>query len=127
MFPDNALKAEIIAEVVESIAERVVPYSCREPETDGVTELDTRCSLSFSADEPINFDIVAPFAVSIDLTRSDLFGRTVPDVTGAELIATEIKVNSLGLENLQQVGDAIQKSDDVIDQAGDGIKKLLDR
>lgn len=134
-FSDSPLTAEILAEVLESIAERIVPYSCNAPASDGLPELDARCNLSFTASVPVSFDIIAPFLVSMDLTGRDLFGRTVPEVTGADLIETELEVKGLSIQQLQQMTsdianqaeDAIDKAGDKVDQAGDGIKNLLDR
>ena len=128
---DIPIMAEILAEVVESAAERIVPYTCRAPEAGDLTEIDVRCTLSFGADAPLNLKIIAPFTLTIDLTGSDMFGRTVPDVTGADLIKSEVEVSGLNLEHLRQVRDALvdQAGDalDQIQQTGDGIKNLIDR
>ena len=61
-FPDNPLQAEILAEVAESIAEQVIPYSCRVTASTG-TNVDTRCNLSFALNQPVEVRIEAPFRV----------------------------------------------------------------
>ena len=106
-FPDSPLKAEIIAEVAESIAEQVVPYSCEKIAIRRAT-VDTRCNLSFSLDRPLELRIDAPFRVSMSTTDKDIFARTVPVVQDSEPIVSEITVNGLNLEKFKEAQAAVE-------------------
>ena len=83
VFPDNPLTAEVIAEVAESIAERVIPYRCDENKDYRAT-VGIRCDLSFSLDKPLELRIYAPFQVILATTDRDFLGRTTPVVQGCE-------------------------------------------
>lgn len=123
ILPDSPLLAEVVAEVVESIAERVIPFRCRAPEAGDLDEVEARCTLSFEADEPFAIAIVAPFLVSVDLSISDAFGRPIPEVTDADLIITEVEVNGFSLQKMLQAGDDILTQ---IGAAEDAIKGIRD-
>ena len=119
-FPDSPLKAEIIAEVAESIAEQVVPYSC-EKIAIRRANVDTRCNLSFSLDRPLELRVEAPFRVSMSTTDKDVFGRTVPVVQDSEPIISEMTVNGLNLERFREAQAAAGKVKETINQAGSEI------
>ena len=62
-FPDNPLTAEVIAEVAESIAKRVIPYRCNVNNDYETTVEAPLCDLSFSLDRPLELRIYAPLQV----------------------------------------------------------------
>ena len=98
-FPDNSLTAEVIAEVAESIAERVIPYRCDENKDYRAT-VGIRCDLSFSLDKPLELRIYAPFQVILATTDRDFLGRTTPVVQDANPIIDEMSVNGISLDKL---------------------------
>ena len=98
-FPDSPLTAEVIAEVAESIAERVIPYRCN-VNNDYETTVEARCDLSFSLDRPVELRIYAPFQVIMDTTNRDFLRRTTPVVQDANPIIAEMAVNGIGLDKL---------------------------
>ena len=52
VFQEHSLKTELVAEVGESIAEQVVPYSC--VAAPGWETVGASCSLSFRTDQPMD-------------------------------------------------------------------------
>ena len=81
-LPDNPLTQEVIAEVAESIAERVIPYRC-DVSKDYRATVEIRCDLSFSLDRPLELRIYAPFQVTVTTTHRDFLGRRTPLVQDA--------------------------------------------
>ena len=122
-FPDSPLKAEIIAEVAESIAEQVIPYSCQET-GNTASAVDARCNLSFSLDRPLELKIEAPFWVSMSTTNRDAFGRTVPVVQDSEPIISEMTVNGLNLEKFKEAQAAVEDVKEVILEAGAEVEEV---
>ena len=122
-FPDNPLKAEIIAEVAESIAEQVIPYSCQAT-TDTGTTVDARCNLSFSLSQPLELRIDAPFLVSMSTTNRDVFGRMTPLVQDSEPIVSEMAVNGLSLEKFSEAQASVEKVKETISEAGAEIEEV---
>ena len=122
-FPDNPLKAEIIAEVAESIAEQVIPYTCQAT-TDTGTTVDARCNLSFSLSRPLELRIDAPFRVSMSTTNRDVFGRMTPLVQDSEPIVSEMAVNGLSLEKFSEAQAAVEKVKETISEAGAEIEEV---
>ena len=116
-FPDNPLKAEIIAEVAESVAEQVIPYNCQAISDTGTT-VDARCNLSFSLNQPLEIQIDAPFRVSMSTTNRDLFGRTMPVVQGSNPIIGEMTVNGFNLEKFKEAEAVAEKVKGPISEAG---------
>ena len=108
VFPDSPLKAEITAEVAESIAEQVIPYNCRETGNTGNT-VDTRCNLSLSLNRPLEVRIEAPFRVSISTTNRDVFNRTIPVVQDSTPITGEMTLNGVSLEHFKEAQAAGQQ------------------
>ena len=122
-FPDNPLKAEILAEVAESIAEQVIPYSCQEAGKSG-SAVDTRCNLSFALNEPIELRMEAPFRVSLSTTNRDVFGRPVAVVQDSEPIISEMTVNGLNLEKFKEAQAALEDVKEVISEAGAQVEEV---
>ena len=123
-FPENPLKAEIIAEVAESIAEQVIPYNCPVTSDTGII-VDARCNLSFSLNQPLEIQIDAPFRVVMSMTNRDLFGRMTPVVQDSNPIISEMTVNGFNLEKFKEVQAAAEKVKETISEAGFKIKDLL--
>ena len=138
VFSDNPLKAEIIAEVAESIAEQVIPYSCQAT-TETETAVDAQCNLSLSLNRPIELRIDAPFRVSMSTTSQGPFGRTKPVVQDSSPIISEMTVNGLSLEKfseaqatakkvkktITEVEPEIEEVKEAISEAGSEIKDLF--
>ena len=125
-FPDNPLKAEIIAEVAESIAEQVIPYSCQATSSTG-TAVDARCNLSFSLDRPLELRIDAPFRISMSTTNRDIFGRTTPVVRDSSPINSEMAVNGISLDKLNEAKAKVEEVKETIDNVGSEIENLIGR
>ena len=123
-FPENPLKAEIIAEVAESIAEQVIPYNCQVTSDTGTT-VDARCNLSFSLNQPLEIQIAAPFRVVMSMTNRDPFGRMTPVVQDSNPIISEMTVNGFNLEKFKEVQAAAEKVKETISDAGFEIKGLF--
>ena len=124
-FPDNPLKAEIIAEIAESIAEQVIPYSCQATSDTG-TAVEARCNLSFSLDRPLELRVEAPFQVNMSTTNRDIFGRMTPVVQDSEPIISEMTVNGLNLERFKEAQAAVEDVKEAISEAGAEIEEVKD-
>ena len=124
VFSDNPLKAEILAEVAESIAEQVIPYSCQTTIDTG-TSADARCNLSLSLNQPLELRIDAPFRVSMSTTSRGPFGRTRPVVQDSSPIISEMTVNGLSLEKFSEAQATAEKVKETISEAGSEIKDLF--
>ena len=124
VFPDSPLKAEVIAEVAEAIAEQVIPYNCRETGNTGNT-VDARCNLSLSLNRPLEVRIEAPFRVSMSTTGQDIFGRTIPVVQDSTPVISEMTVNGLNLEKFKETQAAVENVKETISEAGSELKDLL--
>ena len=122
-FPDHPLKAEIIAEVSESVAEQLVPYRCQVTSDDGAT-VDTRCDLSFSLGWPLELQIYAPFRVTLLTTEQDFFGRPTPLVQNANLIVNEASINGLSLAVLTGAEAKVQEIKETFDNLGSKFLSL---
>ena len=122
-FPDSPLKAEILAEIAESIAEQVIPYSCQET-GNTASAVDARCNLSFSLDRPLELRIDAPFRVSMSTTNRDVFGRMTPVVQDSEPIISEMTVNGLNLEKFKEAQAAVEDVKEVILEAGAEVEEV---
>ena len=119
-FPDNPLTAEVISEVAESIAERVIPYRC-DVNKDYRATVGIRCDLSFSLDKPLELRIYAPFQVILATTDRDFLGRTTPVVQDANPIIDEMTVNGVSLDELTRAGNKVQEVRETLDNLGSKI------
>ena len=119
-FPDNPLTVEVIAEVAESIAERVIPYRCDENKDYRAT-VGIRCDLSFSLDKPLELRIYAPFQVILATTDRDFLGRTTPVVQDANPITAEMAVNGVSLDDFIGAEDKVQEVKESIENLGSKI------
>ena len=121
-FPDNPLTAEVIAEVAESIAERVIPYRC-DVNKDYRATVGIRCDLSFSLDTPLELRIYAPFQVIMTTTDQDFLGRTTPVVQDANPIIDEMSVNGISLDKLTGIETKVKDVKEILDDLGLKIPK----
>ena len=119
-FPDNSLTAEVIAEVAESIAERVIPYRCDENKDYRAT-VGIRCDLSFSLDKPLELRIYAPFQVILATTDRDFLGRTTPVVQDANPITAEMAVNGISLDDFIGAENKAQEVKESLENLGSKI------
>ena len=122
-FPDNPLTAEVIAEVAESIAERVIPYRC-DVNKDYRATVGMRCDLSFSLDTPLELRIYAPFQVIMTTTDQDFLGRTTPVVQDANPIIDEMSVNGISLDKLTGIETKVKDVKEILDDLGLKIPNL---
>ena len=102
ILPDSPLKAEIAAEILESIAEQAVPYSCRsEPGQSGSAyPVLVDCTISAETPKPVPLQIVAPLAMKVD-PDPDSF-KSYPQVLSAEVDSQSITLNGLSLDNAKR-------------------------
>ena len=119
-FPDNPLTAEVIAEVAESIAERVIPYRCN-INNDYETTVEARCDLSFSLDKPLELRIYAPFQVILATTDRDFLGRKTPVVQDANPIIGEMAVNGISLDDFIGAENKIEEVKESLENLGSKI------
>ena len=111
-------------EVAESIAEQVIPYN-RQATADTRTAVDARCNLSFSLNRPLELRIEAPFRVNMSTTGRDIFGRTTPVVQESNPIISEMAVNGLSLDKLNEVEAKTGEVKETIGNVGSEIRNLL--
>ena len=119
-FPDNPLTAEVIAEVAESIAERVIPYRCDENKDYRAT-VGIRCDLLFSLDKPLELRIYVPFQVILATTDRDFLGRTTPVVRDANPITAEMAVNGTSLDDFIGAENKVQEVKESLENLGSKI------
>ena len=119
-LPDNPLTQEVIAEVAESIAERVIPYRC-DVSKDYRATVEIRCDLSFSLDRPLELRIYAPFQVTVTTTHRDFLGRRTPLVQDANPIIHEMAVNGVSLDELTKAGNKVQEVKETLNNLGSKI------
>ena len=137
VFQEHSLKTELVAEVGESIAEQVIPYSCDGApgwETDGAS-----CSLSFRTEQPITVEIGVPVVVRLRPVTG-LFGQQGAVGYDGSIYYDLLTVNIPAQEQLEKVGevagavkDAATEasevegiSEDVADVAGE-LESAVDR
>ena len=111
-------------EVAESIAEQVIPYNCQATAGTG-TAVDARCNLSFSLNHPLELRIEAPFRVNMSTTGRDIFGRTTPVVQESNPIISEMAVNGLSLDKLNEAEAKTGEVKETIGNVGSEIRNLL--
>ena len=120
---DSPLTAEVIAEVAESIAERVIPYRCN-VNNDYEATVEARCDLSFSLDRPVELRIYAPFQVIMDTTDRDFLGRTTPVVQDANPIITQMAVNGITLDKITGIETKAKDIKETLDGLGLKVPSL---
>ena len=121
-FPENPLKAEIIAEVAESVAEQVIPYNCQVTSETG-TIVDARCNLSLSLSEPLEIRIDAPFRVSMSTANRDVFGRAMLVVQDSNPIISEMTANGFNLKKFKEAEVAAEKVKETIEEVKETIEE----
>ena len=120
-FPENPLKAEIIAGVA-SVAKQVIPYNCQVISETG-TIVDARCNLSFLLNQPLEIRIDAPFRVSMSMTNLDVFGRAMPMVQDSNPIISEMTVNGFNLKKFKEAEVAAEKVKETIEEVKETIEE----
>ena len=123
-FTDNPPRTENIVEVAESIAEQVIPYNCQATADTG-TAVDARCNLSFSLNHPLELRIEAPFRVNMSTTGRDIFGRTTLVIQESNPIISEMAVNGLSLDKLNETEAKTGEVKETIGNVGSEIRNLL--
>ena len=102
VMPDSPLKAELTAEIAESIAERLIPYRCREArgQGEGANLMDIECRISIELRDtfPIPVKLVAPVGVVIAVNRGTLLSPH--EVVRTEFAVENITVNGRSLAEI---------------------------
>ena len=113
VFQEHSLKTELVAEVGESIAEQVVPYSC--VAAPGWETVGASCSLSFRTDQPMTVEIGVPVVVKLRPVTG-LFGQRGAVAYDSSIIYDGLAVNIPALEQLEKVGEvAVEVADVAVD------------
>ena len=113
VFQEHSLKTELVAEVGESIAEQVIPYSCAA--APGWETVGASCSLSFRADRPMKVDIGMPVVVKLRPVTG-LFSQRGAVAYDSSMIYDGLAVNIPALEQLEKVGEvAVEVADVAVD------------
>ena len=87
--------------------------------------MDARCNLSFSLNHPLELRIEAPFRVNMSTTGRDIFGRTTPVVQESNPIISEMAVNGLSLDKLNEAEAKTGEVKETIGNVGSEIRNLL--
>lgn len=102
ILPDSPLKAEIAAEILESIAEQAIPYSCvngvGQPEDADPVFVD--CTITAETSKPIEIAIVAPLNMTVDPDRESF--KSYPEVLSATVASERITLNGLSVDEARQ-------------------------
>ena len=103
ILPDSPLKAEIAAEILESIAEQAIPYSCLDMpgQPDDADPILVGCTITAKTSKPVDLDIVAPLAMTVNPDRESF--KSNPKVLSAEITAQGIMLNGLSLDKAIQI------------------------
>lgn len=122
-FQEHSLRTELIAEIAESIAEQVIPYSCHLPQPeDTAAEKDAvRCTLSFQMTDPIQVSLKATLNVAIEHTR-DWRGRTTPLALSADLVPSELELDISSTTIPDKAIEAIEKAAEIKDQSEEALQ-----
>ena len=102
ILPDSPIKAEIAAEILESIAEHAVPYSCHiAPRQSGsASPVLVDCTISAETSKPVPLQIVAPLSMKVDPDRGSF--KSYPQVLSAEVNSQDITLNGLSLDKAKR-------------------------
>ena len=113
VFQEHSLKTELVAEVGESIAEQVVPYSC--VAAPGWETVGASCSLSFRTDQPMTVELGVPVVVQLRPV-SGPFGQRGAVGYDSSIVYDSLAVNIPALEQLEKVGEvAVEVADVAVD------------
>ena len=110
VFQEHSLKTELVAEVGESIAEQVVPYSC--VAAPGWETVGASCSLSFRTDQPMTVELGVPVVVKLRPVTG-LFGQRGAVAYDSSIVYDGLAVNIPFLEQFGKVGDVAVEVADV--------------
>lgn len=102
ILPDSPLKAEIAAEILESIAEQVIPYSCTndagQPEDADPVFVD--CTVTAKTSKPVELAIVAPLDMTVDPDRESF--KSYPEILSATVDSERITLNGLSVDKARR-------------------------
>ena len=120
VFQEHSLKTELVAEVGESIAEQVVPYSC--VAAPGWETVGASCSLSFRTDQPMTVEIGVPVVVKLRPVTG-LFGQQGAVAYDSSIVYDGLAVNIPALEQLEKVGEVAGAVEDVATGVSEGVSQ----
>ena len=118
VFQEHSLKTELVAEVGESIAEQVVPYSC--VAAPGWETVGASCSLSFRTDQPMTVELGVPVVVQLRPV-SGLFGQRGAVAYDGSIVYDGLAVNIPFLEQFEKVGEVAG----AVEGAATGISEVV--
>ena len=121
VFQEHSLKTELVAEVGESIAEQVVPYSC--VAAPGWETVGASCSLSFRTDQPMTVEIGVPVVVKLRPVTG-LFGQQGAVAYDSSIVYDGLAVNIPFLEQLEKVGEVAGAVEDVATGVSEGVSQF---
>ena len=120
-FREHSLKTEIVAEIGESFAEQVVPYSCGVKDDWASSGAD--CQLSFNTQKPIEVEIVAP--VKVHLRRvTGPFGQSGASAHASDIVMDGLVLNAPALEQLEKVADVAAETAETVEKVEEALDSL---
>ena len=120
VFQEHSLKTELVAEVGESIAEQVVPYSC--VAAPGWETVGASCSLSFRTDRPMTVELGVPVGVQLRPVTGP-FGQRGAVGYDSSIVYDGLAVNIPALEQLEKVGEVAGAVEDVATRVAEGVSE----
>ena len=108
IMPESPIKAEITAEIAESVAEQWIPYDCSDvpDQTPDANPVLVTCQITTGISKPVKVDITAPFEMTVDTDTQSI--KSNPRVLSTRLLAQEITLNGLSLKEGKQILESIQ-------------------
>ncbi len=102
IMPDSPLKAEIAAEILESIAEQAIPYSCINAagQTEDAAPVYVDCTINARISKPVEISIVAPIDMTVDPDRESF--KPYPQVLSATVGSERITLNGLSVDEARR-------------------------
>ena len=120
VFQEHSLKTELVAEVGESIAEQVIPYSC--VAALGWETVGASCFLSFRTDQPMTVGLGVPVVVGLRPVTG-LFGQRGAVGYDSSIVYDSLAVNIPALEQLEKVGEVAGAVEDVATGVAEGVSE----
>ena len=103
ILPDKPITAEIAAEIVESFAEQLAPYSCTQvPGQPADAQLvNVACTITTQIQSPIKLEIEAPFDLTVETDMHSF--KAKHNVTSATLNVANTSINNISLNDAERI------------------------
>ena len=110
ILPDSPLKAELAAEIVESLTEQLVPYSCVQVAEQALdaNPVNVLCTVAARIESHIKLNIAAPFDFTVDPDLNSF--RANPQVQSATINVANTTVNDISLSDDEKIRDLLHPS-----------------